>query len=126
MKRIFVLIISVFLLLSACSQPSSQSSHLNTVNDPGQTEFKSGHLTLRILSPKDGDTFETNSVEVKGVASPESVISINDELVIADKDGKFQVLVTLSPGLNLIEILASNVQGDTISHSMMVDINVLQ
>jgi hypothetical protein len=114
------------LLLSACAKQPSQNDPQTNFFDADQPEFNSGSLTLKMLSPKDGEVYESNVVEVKGNASPDAVISINDEITIADKEGKFQVTLILPPGLNLIEVLASNIQGDTISFSLMVETNASQ
>jgi len=50
--------------------------------------------------------------EIYGVAPQETVISINDDIVIVGRDEKFSKWVTLELGSNLIEIVASDLDGN--------------
>jgi len=86
------------------------------VIEPGATQnnpsSNSGSTPLEILSPLEGATVNTARLEVRGVALPGAVVSVNDEILIADSNGQFSTFVSLEVGLNLIEIIASDALGN--------------
>lgn len=45
---------------------------------------------------------------INGRADPDTVISIQDALVVVPEDRRFRVQITLVEGINLIEIIASD------------------
>jgi hypothetical protein len=75
---------------------------------------------LKILSPEDGAIVNTPHVEVKGEALPDTVITINDEIVVAGADGKFSMTLPLEEGLNEILIVASDAEGNEVSIELSV------
>lgn len=72
----------------------------------------SGTLSLVILSPLDGAVVNTSKVEIVGQAPAGAVISINDDILIAGADGMFKHTVALEQGPNIIEIIASDANGN--------------
>jgi glucodextranase-like protein len=80
----------------------------------------SGPVTIQITSPQDGATVNTPQVQVTGVSSPGAVVTVNDDILIAGPDGKFDSTVSLEDGLNLIEIVASNDSGSETSLELTV------
>ena len=75
----------------------------------------SGSLWLQVLSPQDEAVINTPQVDVIGSAPAGTVVSINDEIVIVGDDQQFKTTVSLDEGPNLIEILASDENGDEMS-----------
>ena len=71
----------------------------------------SGILWLQVLSPQDEAVVNTPQVDVTAGA----VISINDEILIVGDDGQFKTTVSLDEGPNLIEIIASDNNGNETS-----------
>jgi hypothetical protein len=69
---------------------------------------------LKITSPKNGQTFpkKTDSITVNGQAEPEAVVFVNLIQAIVDADGNFKYNLTLSPGVNNIEIKAADKAGN--------------
>lgn len=82
---------------------------------------KTGTGTLEILSPLDGATVNTAQIEVRGVAAPGAVVTVNDEILIADADGRFSVIIPLETGLNLIEVIAS----DALDNEAVIELTVI-
>lgn len=72
-------------------------------------------LWLQILSPLDEAVVDTPQVDVIGSAPVGAVISVNDEILIVDSDLQFTLPVTLEEGPNLIEIIASDENGNELS-----------
>ena len=73
-------------------------------------------LSLEITQPEDGAEVSTSPINVTGKTIPGAVVSasIDDTVEIADVDqnGNFTVTVVLEEGLNLIEVIASDQQGN--------------
>jgi uncharacterized protein len=68
-------------------------------------------ILLQVLLPEDGSISELRECQVIGTTSPSAIVSVNDQILIANTDGTFQATVELEPGVNLIEVVASNPSG---------------
>ncbi len=77
-------------------------------------------VALQVLSPQDGAVVNTAQVTVSGMATPGAVVTVNDDILIVGADGQFQDTVTLSEGLNLIEVVASNTSGSEASVELTI------
>jgi hypothetical protein len=75
---------------------------------------------FRILSPEDEAVVNVPEVEVIGEAEPETVITLNDEIVVVDESGTFSVTLLLDEGPNEIEVVASDLEGREISLELEV------
>ena len=69
-------------------------------------------LWLQILAPLDEAVVNTPLVDVTGSAPAGVVISVGDEILIVDSTLQFTLPVTLEEGPNLIEIIASDENGN--------------
>jgi len=79
----------------------------------GATQPPSGEpLTLQVLSPQDGTSVKTPQVLVVGTSTPGAVVTVNDDIIEVGADGKFQSTVALVQGKNVVEIVASDDQGN--------------
>jgi len=72
-------------------------------------------LWLQVLSPLDNAVVNSPQVDVTGSAPAGTVISVNDEILIAGADQQFMTTVTLDEGPNLIEVIASDENGNETS-----------
>ncbi len=82
-------------------------------------------LFLEITQPADGAEVSTSSINVTGKTIPGAVVSVSldDEIIEAvevGQDGKFTVAVTLEEGPSLIEVIASDQQGNEKSSSVAI------
>lgn len=77
-------------------------------------------LWLQIISPLDEAVVDTPEVDVLGSAPAGAVISVNDEILIVGADQQFKVTVSLEDGPNLIEIIASDENGNELSTLLTV------
>jgi len=75
----------------------------------------SGSLWLQVLSPQDEAVINIPQVDVIGSAPAGTVVSINDEILIVSDDQQFKITVSLDEGPNLIEIVASDENGNEMS-----------
>ena len=53
-------------------------------------------------------------INVTGQAPADTVISVNDDIILVPADGNFSIPVTLDEGPNVLELAASNTGGDEI------------
>jgi hypothetical protein len=75
----------------------------------------SAGLWLQVLAPLDEAVVNALQVDVIGAAPVGTVISVNDEILIVGADQQFRTTVLLEEGPNLIEILASDENGNEAS-----------
>ena len=69
-------------------------------------------LKIKILSPEDNSVISTAQVEVKGEALSNTVVTLNDQIVLADEAGFFSAIIPLEEGPNVIDIVASDENGN--------------
>ena len=74
------------------------------------TEYRQGDLWVQVISPQDEQVFDHDQIEVSGSAPLETVISINDQIVVTQKDGHFSAPIFLEEGPNLIELVVSDLE----------------
>ena len=67
---------------------------------------------IQLETPRDGETTTASPLLVTGVTAPNAVVSVNDEVGFAGTDGRFAVSVSLEPGPNVLEIIASQADGE--------------
>ena len=80
----------------------------------------SGTLLLQVLSPQDEAVVNTPQMDIIGSAAAGAVVSINDEILLVGNDQQFNTTIALDEGPNLIEILASDDQGNETSLLLIV------
>lgn len=105
--------------ISPTAAPMQSVDTATAVIQPTQTNASSSNdvapLTLQILSPQDEAVVDTPQVDVTGSASAGAVVSVNDAILIVGADGRFSTTIDLDEGPNLIEVIASNDNGDEMS-----------
>jgi Glucodextranase, domain B len=137
----YLIIFTLILSLTACSPtptvvPSAPTTNSNSPNTVAVTSLpqevipttdiqptatlistpeSSGTLSLQILSPQDEAVVTTSQVDVIGSAPAGAVVSINDEILLVGADGQFKTTISLDEGPNLIEIIASDDNGNETS-----------
>jgi hypothetical protein len=75
-----------------------------------RTEFQ-GPLSVIIFDLEDNTVVTTSPVTLTGEADPGTVITINDVVILVNEDRSFSAQVVLEPGNNLVEITASDRDG---------------
>ena len=61
---------------------------------------------LTIINPNDNLIIKENSVKIVGQTEKGVTVKVNDKLVISNFEGKFEQIIDLKPGLNIIKISA--------------------
>ena len=104
---------------------SPQTENPLTTARPGQDSDNailttSTTLVLTIRQPLDESVVNTGQVEVIGAAPPDTVVTVNDEILIVGPEQEFKVSIPLEEGPNLIEIVASDINGNEIDQLLTV------
>jgi len=70
-------------------------------------------LTLELMSPEDGAGVEIDVIRVMGRTSVDAAVGVNGTPVEVSLDGSFLHDLELENGINLIEVVAANLSGET-------------
>jgi len=109
----WMMILGVFVILLGaglavgCGKEESKEPEVSTVS-------------LTVTEPLDETTVYVADLVVKGQTEPDAVVSVNEAVVDVDAEGKFSTTVTLEEGPNLIEVLASDCEGNEGSVTLTV------
>ena len=66
---------------------------------------------LKVTSPQNEAIVDTASIDVSGQTTPDSAVSVNGQFVEVAASGRFKTRVTLAPGVNTIDVVASDFSG---------------
>jgi hypothetical protein len=110
-----VLLLVTVDLSDAASVPSPSGS-LQVLADRGP-----GSISLKIISPLDGEDIDGDVVTVKGQTAPGAVVNVNEETDIADDNGFFNITISLEMGINAIDVFATNEDGDQAEELILVN-----
>ena len=69
---------------------------------------------ISIVSPIDGETTATSSVDITGVAKNIAFISLDDRPILIDEQGNFSEKLLVYPGYNIIKMFAKDHFGRTV------------
>ena len=78
---------------------------------PSPPENPEPQFILEVRAPRDGSTVRTDAVVVHGVTIPEVMVDIQGIPASVGPDGRFQAEVALSPGINTIQVIATDSTG---------------
>ena len=77
-------------------------------------------LELELLAPQDGAGVETGALRVLGQTRVDAVVGINGVPVEVSADGRFTQDISLQEGINLVEVVASDLSGQTAAEQAIV------
>ena len=77
-------------------------------------------LTLELLSPQDGASSEIGAVRVLGKTRVDAVVGVNGVPVDVAVNGGFQRDIPLEEGVNLIEVVATGLSGESVYQPIAV------
>ena len=79
-----------------------------------------GPLSVSITSPVNDAVVNTPQVVLSGTAPPDTVITIDDTIVVVDASGQFSTTIVLDVGPNELAIQASDPAGNETSSQLVV------
>ena len=77
-------------------------------------------MVLEVRAPREGSTVRTDAVVVHGVTSAGAQVVVEGFDATVDPDGRFQVEVTLVPGINTLRVVATDSMGNRESRDLNV------
>lgn len=80
----------------------------------------SGEPLLIVDSPKDGTVLSTNFVDVSGSTEIESEMYLNNQTIPLDESGKFETVIPLTEGVNIITFSVKNRLGSITTKKISV------
>ena len=75
------------------------------------TPTPAANFQIALDAPHDGDTINTSPLLVTGTTVPNAVVSVNDVVGVANGEGRFSLPVPLQAGPNVLEVIASQPNG---------------
>ncbi len=105
---------------SAPGTPDSSAPTPTPVTDGSGPGATPGTLSLEVSSPQDGAGSEIGAVRVFGRTRADAVVGVNGVPVTPGADGSFQHDVVLTSGINLIEVVATDIGGETLTEQIAV------
>jgi len=78
-------------------------------------------LTLTISEPQDEAVVKENLIRVIGRTAPDAVVSVNGHIIRAiNEGGDFTAVISLAEGPNLVEVIATDYQGNEVNQMLTV------
>ncbi len=77
-------------------------------------------FSLTVTQPTDESIINVDKVAVIGITTAGAMVSINGELAEVDAEGNFTMMVVLEEGPNIIEVIASDLEGNEESHTLVI------
>ncbi len=77
-------------------------------------------LVFELLARQDGAGVETDAVRVMGITGVDAVVGVNGIPVDVSSDGRFSYDLQLDEGINLIEVEAADLSGETAGEQVAV------
>ena len=62
----------------------------------------------------------SDRVLLHGVTSPDAIVSVNGVILEVQPDGTFELTLPLEPGPNIVDIVASDLEGNSINSSLAI------
>ena len=101
--------------------PTSTTAPSPTVDrTPVPTEEPVQRLVLNVQAPRDGSTVRTDAVVVYGITAPGALVDVGGVVVPVGPDGRFQAEVSLSPGVNVLQVVTTDTQGNRESSTLNI------
>ena len=76
---------------------------------------------LEVTSPAQAESLiEAPALTVTGRTRADAVVSVNDQIVSPDADGRFSAVLTLDVGVNVIEVVASLASSEQLEEVLAV------
>tara|TARA_Y100001936_G_scaffold253433_1_gene318064 strand:- start:473 stop:1072 length:600 start_codon:yes stop_codon:yes gene_type:complete len=78
------------------------------------------NLALDFEGLNDESIVWSETVLLRGVTSADAIVSVNDIIVEVQANGTFELTLTLDPGPNFVDVVASDLEGSQINSSLAI------
>ncbi len=109
---------------SVTQSAASQANRTSTHTPPTEVAVSSieqinGNLRVRLFTQEEA-VVQQDRFTLVGEAPIETIVSVNDEIIVVGKEESFSIELGLEEGINLIEVVASNLIGDQVAFQLIV------
>ncbi len=87
---------------------------------PEPTPTPKPEFFLTVTQPADDSIINADKVEVRGRTTRGAIVSVNGELAEVDEEGNFTMMVVLEEGPNIIEVIASDLEGNEDGRTLVI------
>lgn len=103
----------------------SISGEESSPSDPLVLTYKSTPPSLHLEQPEDGEhaVSNTSQATIVGTTDPENKVTVNDRVIIVNRDGSFKYTVNLQSGNNEFSIKALDPAGNEIVQKKIITYN---
>ncbi len=110
----FLTFLAIGLLLAGCgAAPSAVPADAGKISASQAVKLTNGSFTFTLYSPEDQAVLSQPQVELRGAVSSDAVVTIDEESYVIAA-GSFTRTVPLDEGLNTIQIVASDMNGNEV------------
>ena len=114
--------------IAPTSTPISVSTPVPTIAPTVETEVLIGSTpnsgTFNLSLDFDGigneSVVRSDRVLLHGVTSADAIVSVNGVILEVQSDGTFEITLPLEPGPNIVDIVASDLEGNSINSSLAI------
>ena len=109
--------------MNAVENPFPTSAGMDATLQPGlepYIEYNSGTLWVQLFAPRDEEIVPVAQIDLSGKAPAGTVISVNEMIALVSTDETFSFPISLDEGPNVIEFVASDVDGNEIAFVLTV------
>ncbi|MCZ6538766.1 MAG: hypothetical protein O6922_02945 [Chloroflexi bacterium] len=78
------------------------------------------NLSLDLEGIGDESVVRSDRLLLRGRTAADAIVSVNGVIVEVQPDGTFELTLVLEPGPNLVEIVASDLDGNSVSSSLAI------
>tara|TARA_B100000686_G_scaffold236629_1_gene244611 strand:+ start:1104 stop:1727 length:624 start_codon:yes stop_codon:yes gene_type:complete len=91
-------------------------------DDVIESDSNSGtfNLSLDFEGIGNESVVRSDRVLLHGVTSPDAIVSVNGVILEVQPDGTFELTLPLEPGPNIVDIVASDLEGNSINSSLAI------
>ena len=91
-------------------------------DDVIESDSNSGtfNLSLDFEGIGNESVVRSDRVLLHGVTSPDAIVSVNGVILEVQPDGTFELTLPLDPGPNIVDIVASDLEGNSINSSLAI------
>jgi hypothetical protein len=98
-----------------------EAKNKSELSEPIEIVFDDDPPKLEITSPQDKTTVYDQKIEIKGKTESEQIkVTINDHLVLLEKEGEFAYSYELAEGENKIDVIAEDPAGNKTEKTLVV------
>ena len=106
------------------SIPTPAPTIVPTIESDVATESTSNSGTFNLSLDFEGigneSVVRSDRVLLHGVTSPDAIVSVNGVILEVQPDGTFELTLPLDPGPNIVDIVASDLEGNSINSSLAI------